>query len=280
MIHAGFALVTLAYHDLPWWVLAPLGGWFVCWHGQLQHEHLHGHPTRWPLLNGLLVAPSFGLWLPYMRYRDLHMAHHRAAVLTDPVQDNESFYVTAPTWARLPRPLKALLWANQTLAGRLSMGPLLVVLPWLWSELRLLGRGEAAVWLGWLLHALALLPLLWWLTAVCRIPLGEYLLVFVWPGLTLTLIRSFYEHRSPAAQGRDSVIVERPGLLGLLFLNNNLHALHHDKPGLPWYALPAEFAARRADFVGGPHDFRFDSYAAWFRRYLFRPKDSPVYPGR
>lgn len=279
LIYGGFAILTAHYHSLPWWLVAPLGGWIVCWHGQLQHEHLHGHPTRWPLLNGLLVAPSLGLWLPYMRYRAQHMAHHQAVVLTRPGEDNESFYVSDDRWRRMPSLLKALFWANQTLAGRMLLGPVMVVLPWLWSELRALGRGEGAIWLAWLAHAVALAPLLWWLISVCAIPLADYLLLFVWPSLALTLIRSFHEHRTVAPPGRDSVVVERPGPLGWLFLNNNLHALHHEQPALPWYKLPAVFAARRAEFVGSPDDFHFDSYGTWFRRYLFRPKDSPVYRG-
>ena len=279
LVYGGFGWLTWSYHSLPWWLVSALGGWLVCWHSQLQHEHLHGHPTRWPVLNGLLVAPGFGLWLPYLRYRSLHLSHHAAAALTVPGCDNESLYVDADRWQRLPRALRGLFWINQTLAGRLLVGPFLTVLPWLFDEARRLARGEGQVWLAWLLHALALAPLLYWLFAVCRIPLGGYLLFFIWPGVSLSLLRSFYEHRPAATAAQASVVVERAGPLGWLFLNNNLHALHHAAPQLAWYELPRVYAERRAELLDANGGFRFEGYGAWVRRYLFRPKDSPVHPG-
>lgn len=278
-VYAGFGLLTWSYQLLPWWLLLPLGGWLVCWHSQLQHECLHGHPTRSALLNGLLAAPSLGLWLPYLRYRDAHLEHHRSENLTDPLADNESMYVTASRWARLPAPARWLLWINQTLAGRMLVGPPLVVAATLWAEIRLLLAGDGRAWLGWLLHVPVLAALLFWLLAICQIPLWAYVLLFVWPGMSLTLLRSYYEHRPAPSREARSVLIERGGLLGLLFLNNNLHALHHAEPGLAWFELPRVFAARRAELRATGVGYWYRGYGDWFRRYLFRPKDSPVHPG-
>ena len=44
--------------SLPWWVVLPAGAWLTAWHGSLQHEAIHGHPTRSARLNAALA------WLP------------------------------------------------------------------------------------------------------------------------------------------------------------------------------------------------------------------------
>ena len=99
VIYGGFALLTLSYHMLPWWAVLPLGGYLVAWHGSLQHEAVHGHPTAWQGMNEALVFPSLWLWMPYRIYRDSHLKHHRKEILTDPYEDPESYYVTPETWS-------------------------------------------------------------------------------------------------------------------------------------------------------------------------------------
>ena len=53
-------------------------------HSSLCHEALHGHPTRLRWLNEALVFPQLTLLIPYGRFRDLHLEHHRDEQLTDP----------------------------------------------------------------------------------------------------------------------------------------------------------------------------------------------------
>ena len=62
--------------QLAWWQLALLGGPLLCLHDSLQHEILHGHPTRLPWLNDLLGWAPLSLWIAYARYRDSHRLHH------------------------------------------------------------------------------------------------------------------------------------------------------------------------------------------------------------
>jgi len=50
-----FGLLTFFHASLPWWILIPAGAYLVAFHGSLQHEALHGHPTRSALINELLV---------------------------------------------------------------------------------------------------------------------------------------------------------------------------------------------------------------------------------
>jgi hypothetical protein len=37
-IYGGFGLLSYQHRLIPIWLLPLLGGWFVCWHSQLQHE--------------------------------------------------------------------------------------------------------------------------------------------------------------------------------------------------------------------------------------------------
>src|SRR5690242_3005967 len=71
-IYIGWGLVTWWHARVPGWALAAIGGYLVAWHGSLQHEILHGHPTRIRWLNTLLALPPLGLWFPYPTYRESH----------------------------------------------------------------------------------------------------------------------------------------------------------------------------------------------------------------
>ena len=71
------------------------------WHLSLQHELLHGHPTRSALVNKLLGYPPLTVWYPYTLYRDTHLDHHRDEDLTVPGVDPETNYVTRERWEQL-----------------------------------------------------------------------------------------------------------------------------------------------------------------------------------
>ena len=45
-IYLSFGLLTWFHNALPWWVIAPLGGYIIALHGSLQHEATHGFPSR------------------------------------------------------------------------------------------------------------------------------------------------------------------------------------------------------------------------------------------
>jgi fatty acid desaturase len=66
VLYAGFAAVTWYWHDLPIWFAGPLTAILLAWHGSLQHETIHGHPTPFRWLNTLFGAPPLALWLPYV----------------------------------------------------------------------------------------------------------------------------------------------------------------------------------------------------------------------
>jgi fatty acid desaturase len=271
LAYGGWIALTLGYRALPWWALLPLGGYVMALFGSLQHETIHGHPTRWRWLNEALGWVPLWLWLPYPIYRDEHRSHHDDTILTDPVADPESKYATRADWPRFGRLRRAALTVNTTLLGRLTIGPALSIGDFLCRELRAVIADEPGRRRIWALHALAHVPVVGWLW-FCRVPIWTYAALFVYPGLSLTLLRSFAEHIASSDPTSRTITVEAGPVFSLLFLNNNLHALHHANPQLPWYALAP--LARRSPRP----TLCYSGYGEITRRFLLRPIHAPVHP--
>jgi fatty acid desaturase len=278
VIYAGFGLVTWYYHSLPWWLAAAFGTYLVAWHGSLQHEIVHGHPTAWRRLNEALAFPSLWLWIPYGLYRKAHLRHHCDARLTDPLEDPESNYLTPQHWASLGRTAQVFYLAHNSFLGRLLLGPPVCVWRLYSSEARQLCRGNFDHLGIWCLHAASCALVLYWVIGVCGIPLVTYLALFVYPGIALSLVRSFAEHRAHPGIAERTVIVEAGPVMSLLFLHNNLHALHHAEPALPWYRLPARFKARRGELLSANGGYRFSGYGEILLRYFLWPKEQLHHP--
>jgi fatty acid desaturase len=227
VMHGGW-LATLVYWPLLGAVPATLLMiWWCAWYMSLQHELIHGHPTRWPWLNRLFGYAPLAVWYPYQIYRASHLRHHNDFDLTLPELDAESTYVSPAGWAAMSRPLRALLW---------------------WIDAAF---GVSAVW---------------------------YVLAISYPAQSLTMIRSYYEHR-PAEDHKQRIVLNDAGLVfRILFLNNNLHLVHHDLPSLPWYLLPRVYAGRREAYSARSGGFQVNGYGELMRRYGFRPIDAPVHP--
>lgn len=276
-IYAGFAVLTWQYHALPWWVVVPVGGYLIAWHGSLQHETVHGHPTRWAWVNELIVFPSLWLWIPYRRYRAMHLRHH-VTNLTDPVDDPESFYLTPYAWARAGPLMRTILWIHNTSAGRLLLGPCCALVRLLVTDGQRLARGDTTVFAAWLLHGVACACVLTWVMWICQIALLDYLALFVYPGLSLTLLRSFLEHRASTEPGHQTVIVEASPVMSLLYLYNNLHALHHAAPSLPWYQLAGDYREHRAALLTYNDGYFYRGYGAVIARHLLHPKEPVAHP--
>lgn len=278
LIYAGFAGLTWHYHALPWWLVLALGGYLVAWHGSLQHEAVHGHPTRWPWVNELLAFPSLWLWMPYRVYRVTHLQHHATPSLTDPIDDPESYYLTPEAWQRSGAFMRLVWRINNTSAGRLFIGPPIVVTLLIIGQVRRLARGDTSMLLGWLLHMVSCGIVLFWVLSICHVPLIDYLIFFVYPGISLTLLRSFLEHQANAEPEHRTVIVESNPIMSLLYLYNNLHALHHAVPHVPWYQLPSHYHKQRAALLTNNGDYRYQGYGTVILRYLLWPKEPVVHP--
>jgi fatty acid desaturase len=276
--YAWWLTITYAYGVWPLWVEAPLGAVVLTLHSSLQHEILHGHPTRWPGVNALLGIVPLSLWLPYRRYHDLHLTHHINDRLTDPHDDPESNYWDPADWARLGPIGRALVRIQLTLAGRIVLGPFWRIPRFLYLQLRAVIRDERRARRYWPEHLLWCVPVLLWVKLACGMPIWIYVLTMVIPGNAILSIRSFAEHRARPAMNERTAIVERSWLLGPLFLFNSLHALHHDEPLMPWYDYNSRYRVRREQLVRDNGGLVYASYLDVARRYLFRPHDVAVHP--
>ncbi|SEM39688.1 Fatty acid desaturase [Roseovarius tolerans] len=261
-------------------VWLPLGicvtGLAIALQSSLCHEALHGHPFRARVWNEVAVFPCLCLMIPYGRFRDTHLAHHRDEHLTDPYDDPESNYLDPSVWDRLPGWARTVLRANNTLAGRMILGPFIAQWAFLRADWQAIRAGDRGVREAWLWHVPQVAVVLAWVW-VAAMPVWGYLLA-VWLGIALLKIRTFLEHRAHArARGR-TVIVEDRGPLALLFLNNNLHVVHHMHPEVPWYRLPGLYAARRAHYRRRNDGYVYRSYGQVFRDYLWRTKDPVAHP--
>lgn len=248
----------------------------------LQHEVLHGHPFRSRRLSEALVFPALTLFVPYIRFRDTHLAHHRDERLTDPYDDPESNYLDPAVWARLSLPMRALLRVNNTLAGRILLGPAISTWAFVRGDARAIRAGDRAVLAAWAWHLPGLGLVAAWLWAMPGMGWGAYLGA-AYAAYGVLKIRTFLEHRAHQKVRGRSVIIEDRGPLAWLFLNNNLHALHHASPGAPWYRLPALYRTRRDEVLRRNEGYRFASYAEVFARFLLRAKDPvphPLWPDR
>ncbi|HVG49478.1 MAG TPA: fatty acid desaturase [Rubellimicrobium sp.] len=274
--YLGWGLAVFWLPALSLWIAVPVAAWFIAQQSSLGHEAIHGHPFRDPRWNAALVFPALALVIPYDRFRDSHLAHHRDANLTDPYDDPESNYLAERDWRSLPAWLRMILRLNNTLAGRLMIGPIVGQVAWMASDWKVAKAGDRRVIEGWLRHVPAA-ALVLALVAASPMPIWAYLTA-AYLGLSLLKIRTFLEHQAhEKARGR-TVIIEDQGPLALLFLNNNLHVVHHMHPRVPWYRLPRLYQANPQRYLGVNGGYRYGSYAEIFSRYLFRAKDPVPHP--
>jgi fatty acid desaturase len=276
--YGAWMVLTAAYGRWPLALIAPLTAIVLTLHSSLQHEIVHGHPTRWISINRPLGMVPLSFWLPYERYRQLHRIHHVDARLTDPLDDPETYYWRSPDLERLTPVTRALLRMEQTLAGRVLIGSFWRIGMFWHTEWRALRAGEPGVRRQWLEHLAWCVPVVMWLKLVCGMPLWIYFLTMVIPSNGILLIRSFAEHRARPAALERTAIVENSWILGPLFLFNNLHALHHEAPLVPWYRYPARYRANRERLIAANGGLVYRSYFAVARRYLFRAHDVLAHP--
>lgn len=269
---AGYAL----YPHYPLLALV-LMGVAVALHSSLQHEVLHGHPTCNARLNEALVFAPLGIFYPYRSYKRTHLQHHADERLTDPFDDPESYYRAMGDWEKLPGFLKTLLGWNNTLIGRLLIGPPLMVIGFTVSEWRKIAKGDRRVMYAWVLHLAGLVPTLFVISLLFGIPLWLYIGVAAYLGISIIAIRSYCEHQWAERPDGRTIIVEN-SILAPLFLYNNLHFVHHKLPTAAWYRLPSLYKARRAEWQTMNEGYVFANYFEVFRAFALRAKEPVVHP--
>src|SRR4029079_10557628 len=104
-------------------------------------------------------------------------------------------------------------------------------------DLQLIVSGDRDILRAWLHHVAGLAVVLAWVIDFCGIPVWLYMLS-AYLGLSILNVRTFAEHQAHETLGGRTVIVEASPVVGLLFLNNNLHYVTHANPRVPWYTRP------------------------------------------
>jgi fatty acid desaturase len=169
------------------------------------------------------------------------------------------------------------LRVHDTLIGRVLLGPAIGNWAFIRGDLRLIRQGDRRVLISWLLHIPAVLLVIWWLWALAEIPLWAFVLgTYLAHGLLK--IRTFLEHRAHEEACARTVIIEDRGPLAWLFLNNNLHVVHHMHGQVPWYELPALYRADRARYLTRNQGYVYRSYAEVIWRYFRKTKDPVPHP--
>ncbi len=277
--YGGIAGLIVFWSSIPLWIAIPATAYLVALHGSLTHEAVHGHPTQRGWFNEAFVGLPLSLWIPFRRYRDWHIAHHSAEILSQPIGDSESHFVSPEAWARMAWPLRAFHWADQTLLGRMTLGTLSSILCYWSSEFRLLCRGDRYIWKSWSLHTIGMGLLFAFIGFFGSLEIWEYALFCALPGQMLTSMRTFLEHQPGPDKAHRCALVEACWPMSFLFLFNNLHLVHHDRPAMPWYRIPGDYRRNRDRYLARNGGYRYSGYAEIAFRYLVIPKEHPAQTG-
>jgi len=261
------------------WLTVPCLAIMLALHSSLQHEVLHGHPFKRQWLNELLVFPAPGLFIPYLRFKETHLTHHEDERLTDPYDDPETNYLDPVVWERFFKAKKALYRFNNTLAGRMLIGPVIGLLVFYRQDIRAVLQGDRSIITAYCLHGLgvALVLFIWY--HFSSLPFWGYI-ISAYLALSILKIRTYLEHQAHIDVPCRTVTITDRGPLALLFLNNNYHSVHHTCPRMPWYSLPAYYFKHRDYFDGLNDGYTFRSYLTIFKQYSLHTKDPVPHPLR
>jgi fatty acid desaturase len=168
--------------------------------------------------------------------------------------------------------------AQNTFFGRLLVGPAWIIGRFLYFQWRALAAGIPGTRRVWGPHLLAAAGVLVWVWGVCGIDPLIYVAFVVYPAASLMLVRSFAEHRAAEGVRERIAIVENAPVFGLLFLNNNLHLVHHAWPDMAWWRIPRVYRRFREQFVQANGGLVYDGYWDVARRFWMTPHDKVLHP--
>jgi fatty acid desaturase len=257
-------LVVLPYSGAAAGVLLALAILAMPLHGALFHEALHGRmlsSERANRLVGRALGICGGVGYEIVRYG--HLAHHRynrhALDRPDVLEGDRRLAI----WIGFYFGLLGGIYLLEVASTLASLLPRRVLLPRIG---RLAASGEPAVVAvidgmqravaserldrarGDALCVLALYGGAFWLYGATW-PLLVGLIMA--RALVVSLLDNAPHYGTAVATDAPVYNLRLPRWAALLILNQNLHGTHHRRPGAPWHALPAAFAASGAGYDGG-----------------------------
>lgn len=273
------ALVFLG-HNLPIYLWVVLFALNLTLFLSVTHEVIHGHPTRNAFLNRLLLLFPIGWVFPYERFRDTHIQHHETDELTDPFDDPESWYYPKLAYEQMNATVRAILTFNNTLFGRMLIGPIISVSKFYISEFSQIIKDKKMRWYlvrVWSVHFVLVAMLVYCVITYSQISFWAYFIASYF-GLSILLIRTYLEHQAREGHAERTVIIEKCCPLAFLFLYNNLHAVHHARPGIPWYKLPSFYRENSDQLKQSNNHYIYASYGEIFCKYFLTPKEAIPHP--
>ena len=272
----GLTVLTVVRYDvLTPWLAVPMLAVLGAWHLSMQHEVLHGHPFKNQFLNDAIGGIPVTLWIPYLAFKKDHHEHHLSD-LTNPALDNESYYVSQEQWDKAGKIRRAAWTANRTILFRMFVWTIVSTITYVLSVLKRAVRDEKGDRLAVALHVVGLVFVVY-LVSLSSMPLWQFALGTLYGGRILNAIRPFPEHKYQSGVETRTAMIMAGRFMSLLMLNNNLHVAHHEEPWVPWYRYDGLMsrvkAVERAREAGLLYE---GGYAEVFRKFSFKPVDSPV----
>jgi fatty acid desaturase len=225
-------------------------------HAALLHEAIHGKLMKGERANrmaGRLLAICFGVAFEVVRYG--HLAHHRFNRHALDRPDVLKGDATLPARFGYFANLLGGVYAVELLSTLMSLLPRRVLI----ARIGRLTRGDEASALAVVrgmqravadarltrarvdcLAVLALYGVAFWLYGAAWPLLLASILI---RGLIISLFDNAPHYGTPPVIHAPVFNLSLPAWARAVMLNQNLHGLHHRRPGLPWHALPAAFAA-------------------------------------
>lgn len=227
-----------------------------------------------------MILLPIGWSIPYERFRDTHLKHHYTGELTDPFDDPESWYLSACNPLVKSPFFQAVLRFNNTLFGRMLIGPVIGLGRFYFCELKNLftdTSNRSYLIRVWLQHLALCAVMVALIVELSSAPFWHWLLA-IYLGNSLLYVRTFLEHQAAPDKSERTVIIEQSCPIAFLFLFNNYHFVHHSKPRLAWYRLPGEFRKHRVTYIERNGAYVYRSYSEIFRKFFFKSKEPVIHP--
>jgi fatty acid desaturase len=232
-------------------------------HAALLHEAIHSKLMKGERANrmaGRLLAICFGVAFEVVRYG--HLAHHRfnrhALDRPDVLDGNATLCGRLGYFANL----LGGVYAIELLSTLMSLLPRRVLI----ARIGRLTRGDEASALAVVrgmqravadarltraridcFAVLALYGLAFWFYGAAWLLLLASILI---RGLVISLFDNAPHYGTPPVTHAPVFNLSLPAWAQTVMLNQNLHGMHHRRPGLPWHALPAAFSAGGVGYDG------------------------------
>lgn len=239
------------------WLVIPFLIYLTSLQTSIRHEIAHGHPTNSVKINNILGIPALNLLDPFLSFKKNHLLHHGVTVGSP--KDPESDYIEQALFEQFHPLKRALISFNHTLIGRVVVGPLF----WLFGKRKVKTTyTDIAAHIAWCVVQLAFLEMIGFSAL-------EYIMFVAYPSAGLSLIRSFIEHKIGE---KDTNVVESSWFFSFLFLNNNIHIIHHNDPKLPWYDINRVYKRDKTK-LRAEIGVTYAGYRDVFAKYAFKAKD-------